>query len=135
MTGSAPGCVRCAWWQGNRLAGEGLSGMCTGLARNKSLTYLCLADNLINNVGGPMIRPVALPSRAILQNYPVILWPTGACRPRSAAHLLHGHDGLRDPGPHRPALQSNRGGGRHHPRPRSHTGKTRRRLSSSSCPY
>jgi hypothetical protein len=36
--------------QGNKLAGAGLSAMCTGLARNKSLTYLCLADNLINHV-------------------------------------------------------------------------------------
>lgn len=61
---------RCAWWQGNRLAGEGLSGMCTGLARNKSLTYLCLADNLINNVGGPVIRPLAFTQQGHLTEAP-----------------------------------------------------------------
>jgi hypothetical protein len=43
-------CLIC--WQGNRLGGLGLTGICTGLSRNKSLTYISIADNAINNVSG-----------------------------------------------------------------------------------
>mmetsp|Transcript_52 Transcript_52/g.111 ORF Transcript_52/g.111 Transcript_52/m.111 type:complete len:349 (-) Transcript_52:233-1279(-) len=38
--------------QGNRISGVGLGGMCPGLARNRSLQFLSLADNGIGEIDG-----------------------------------------------------------------------------------